>query len=143
MSTLLEFYFLPCRLKLIPRVSGQSAFDYEDLKDCVIKNTNGNVNWNALHPSVCPQKFPEDFTDLLKKMLAPRKSQRPFASEALQHKAFDLLKKIMVVPPPKKSNNSSSFMKIEEDQDFFVTETNEPRISEISENSFNPLELDV
>lgn len=106
------------------------------------KNTNGNVNWSALHPSVCPQRFPDEFIDLLKKLLASRKLQRPFASQALTHKAFDLLKQPMVVPPPAHSNNSSSFMKIEEDQEFFVTENNEQRISEISENSFNQQEFD-
>jgi len=127
---------------LFMMLSGEAAFSYTDIYDCIDKNTNGTLNWEAFSPARICQKIPTEVMELLQVMLRHRKKDRPFASKLLSDKAFDLLRKPGVLPHPKGNPKYATVVTLEEDQAFFVTDENEARVSQISKSSFRNVEGD-
>lgn len=73
----------------------------------------GQVQYQYLDRATNPH-IPSIIIELLKKMLSVKVDSRPFATQALKHKAFSLIDIPGPVPKPKGVPSESSFRKIED-----------------------------
>jgi len=121
-------------------LSGESAFSYFNRDDCIRRNTLGMINWEALKERFTGQKIPPSVHHLLLSMLQFDKEKRPYASQLINHEAFQLLRIAQVVPHPRRNPNYKSIVSLEEDEAFFVTKENEEEVSQISKSSYKELE---
>ena len=124
-------------LVLFGMLVGESAISTAGgFKDTLDRNTKGMVNWHLLESADRPQDIPADVLDLLRQMLQTRKKERPFASQLMTHKAFNLLKIPGQVPHPKRTNNYKSISALEEDHRFFITKANVEEVSQLGRSSY-------
>ena len=96
-------------------------------------NTQSAVNYEPLYRA--DPMIPEEVISLVRGMLATDKDQRFRASEALKHRAFELLKKELKVESSRKSVDSQScvsFKEIEGNTSFLVTNKNEKEFTQQS-----------
>jgi len=124
-------------LILFGMVIGETAISTEyGWNDTLTRNSQGKVNWHLMESKNKPQDLPPELEDLIRQMLKTRKSDRPFASQIINHKAFDLLKVPGQLPHPKRTNNYKSISYFEENETYFITQKNVEEVSQIGRSSF-------